>query len=418
MDTHLTQATTANLIFAGIGILFLILLASFFSACETALTSISSFQLESYFKKKKKKSVYKWIKDFFNNYEQTLATILLGSTLVNVASTTLATWFFITVVNNNTDLGTIISTVVMIVLMLVLGEYVPKAITKKYDIQFLVYFSWLLYFFHIIFYPITVLTKLRKKTKQNSATEKEVHTLVEIIKKEGVIDSNEEHLVKKAFEFDDKAVSLVMTKIEKCQFLKLPTTNNKIIKEFNTNDFSRLPVIENNKFIGFLKFKTFFKHYYKNEKFDIREILDPIVYISQYTKLDDALREMQINQTHIMLVRSKTGSKKIVGLVTLENILEYLIGEVYDENDEKKDITIINSFTWKIKKTVKATDFFNKVLKDPEYIEQNVSIYDWVKTKFKIKRIQIDYKYQNDKYVVVYMRNSHEHFFIVEQKKL
>lgn len=410
----------------GIGLILLITLSSFFSASETAITSSSIYKVESHYKKKKKNKIYKIINRMINNYQMTLGTILIGNTIVNVVATIISTLFFQSLVfkitgSSSEALITGLSTGVMTFLILIFGEYLPKAVARKNNIAYLKFAAIPLSFFYYLLFPLNfILNCFFKEKKSLSATEEELDTLVNIVKREGGLESHEAKLVTSAFKFDDKRINAVMTKIEDVKVINSSLTKKQTMDIFLKYEYSRMPFIRNNKYIGILKFKEFFKYQINNKKFNIDDILDPIIFISQYSTLDDVLQEMQVQQTHMAIVKKNNNSNIIVGIVTLENILEQLVGKLYDEDDENMEVTMINNFTWKVRGDYNASKFMKSKINKSIVINKDLSIEQWIKKEFKIKNLVNNFKTSNDFIKILFKKdkNNNKNIFIIEKKEL
>ena len=406
-----------------IALLVLIVFSGIFSSSETAFTTITKFKYDTYYKKRKKGFIYKINLKLITHYQMTLSTILVSNTLVNVAASTLSTLFFEQVlqasgVDNAISIATGVATGVITFLLLMFGEFLPKSLARKYSIKLLRVFGIVIYFFYIIFWPLNwVLCKIVKDDIAASATEQELDTLIDIVTKEGVIESHEASLVSNALKFDETQVRSVMTKYEYVATVDVKQRINTIAQKFKTSTYTRLPVKKNGKYIGILNLKTFFKHYNGDKKVDIESILDPIFYVSQYDNLEKTFKEMQLYQSHMALVKKNTDSSKIVGIVTMENLIEELVGKIYDENDRTDNVTIINDFTWRVQPESSASQFIDECLKLKYNVDENMTIDQWLIELFSIKKA-VDGKVYEDKNIKVTIRKMRNKnmYFIVEKK--
>lgn len=184
-----------------------------------------------------------------------------------------------------------------------------------------------------------------KQKKVNTATESELNTLVELIEREGVLESKEASLVRNAIKFDETRITQIMTKYENTISINYSFSKEIIAKTLINNNHSRLPIIRENKIIGFVTFRDFFIKYTNAKEFNIDEIIRPVIFVSQYHTLDDVLQEMQVQQCHLGVVTKNTDSQKIMGIITMEDLMEELVGEIYDETDKTKAVFEINDFT-------------------------------------------------------------------------
>ncbi|MGL4951797.1 MAG: CNNM domain-containing protein, partial [Mycoplasma sp.] len=279
----------------GIALLFLIIASAFFSGFESAINSINHFKFETYYKKKNKNLAYKIVKMFIDNIQMTLSGILIGNTIVNILATTLSTLLFTDLVTHfggtpTEALITGLTTGVMTFITLIFGEFIPKIVARRNNILYARYGSYVMYAFYFLCWPLSwCLNKIFKEKKTKSVTENELHTLVELIEREGVLEIEEANLVKNAIKFDEIRITRIMTKIENVVSIKSNLSKKKIADTFINNPHSRLPVMKNNKYIGFITFKDFFSRYSKETPFKLSDIMKPLLYVSQYTTLNNIL---------------------------------------------------------------------------------------------------------------------------------
>ena len=410
----------------GCVIVLLIILAAFFSASETAITSVSKFQWENATKKTPNKLSSKLGQRMLSTYTITLGATLIGSTLMNIGSSTLSTIFFIGVVklaggSNAESVGAGVATGVMTVLVLLFAEYAPKASARKHAIGFLKHFALFLAFFYYLFYPICyILNLIFKESIAPTATEDELDILVETIRKEGVLESAEAALVQNAIDFDDTQVMTAMTKMKKVESLDFNSSSEKILKWFFTQEYTRLPITKKGSIIGVINVKDFMREYIKkdNHKIKIDEIMDDPFYISQYATLDKALEMMQFHHVHIAVVNKNSKSVINMGIVTMEDLIEELVGELYDETDDITGIQIINDFTWNVGSQVKAKLFLNKYFKTIKINDKNLTMIKYLKQTFNTKSVKTNKQLENDLFIVrtIKDRETNAYRFIVEKK--
>lgn len=412
------------LILLGIALIVLIFLSACFSASETAFTSITKFKYDTYYKKKKKGIVYKINLKLLTNYSMTLSTILISNTMSNVASSTISTLFFTDLlkscdVPNAISVATGLATGIITFLVLIFGEFLPKSIARKYPIQCVSFLGSFIYLLYLLFWPLNwVLNKFVKDENKKSATEQELDTLIDIVSQEGVIESHEASLLSNALKFDERRVASVMSKVDDMITIRYNATQEKIINTFKTSKFSRLPVKKNGKYVGILNLKTYFVNMKPGiKKIKLDKLLDPIIFASQYDTLDKVLQEMQVTQSHFAIIKKKATSSVIVGFLTMENLIEKLVGKIYDENDQFNNITSINDFTWKVLASIKAQEFINKYLKINEEVDEKITVKEWLVKKFKIKRMIDGKEYQNnDLKIIIRNKRNSQLFFIIEKR--
>ena len=412
-----------SIIWQSIVLIILIFLSAYFSAFEAAISSLNKFQLESYYKKKKNEKGYKSILYLLDNFQMTISTILAGNNLVAVATATVSTLFFTNIclnygVSNAESMAVGLSTGIVTVLLLIFGEFLPKSFARKHNILFLIKTYYIGLFFYFLFWPISwCLNLVIRKNKDNSITEDDLHSLVNVINKEGVLGSREANLVKNAIRFDDTKVMQIMKKENLIEVIHLGMKKNVIAKKFINKQYSRLPVVKNNKYIGLLTSKSFFYNLYLHgNKFDIESLIQPIISVSQYTTLDLLLQKMQVNQCHMAIIKKTNDSSKIVGFVTLENVLEYLVGDIFDEHDGKRHVAKINDFTYRVDESTKASVFFDEYFSIS--IDFSGTMGEWIKHEFNIKKIKKNTKRENSlwKISTEYNRKQNNYLIIIEKK--
>lgn len=320
-------------------LVILVLFSAFFSSAETAFSSLNKVRLKASFDEDSKR-LARTLR-LADNYDIVLSTILIGNNIVNVASTAIATLFFTGVLGDNSDLGATVSTVVMTIVVLFFGEVTPKTIAKERAEKYAVLIAPIVNFFIIIFYPLNmvfrgwklVLNKVFGLGKAETVTEEELKTYVDEAQTGGEISENESELIRSSIEFDDVFVSEVLTPRIDVEAIDKREKISEIEKIFKSCNYSRLPVFEDDidNIIGVIHHRDFEEIRSRGLK-SIRTIIKPIPTVSPYIKISKLLRILQDNKTHIAVVIDEFGGTE--GIVTLEDILEELVGEIWDEHDE------------------------------------------------------------------------------------
>ncbi len=314
-------------------ILLLLVLSALFSSCETAFSSVNKIRLKNYAAKGNKKAE-KALK-IANKFEDALTAILIGNNIVNILSTSISTVLFTQILGPG---GVGVATVVMTILVLVFGEITPKSFAKNHAEQCALMFAEPLSVFMIILKPIVmifqVIQKLFKpKTEQPSVTEDELKYIIDEIQEQGVLEEQESDLVLSALEFDEITVDEILIPRVNVTAIEKNTPFNEIKEKFLKDMYSRLPVYEKNidNIVGVITNKSFFRLMNENKE-DISEIIQEIIHISDLKLISEALKEMQKSKMHMAVVMDQYGGTK--GIITMEDIIEELVGEIYDENDE------------------------------------------------------------------------------------
>lgn len=317
----------------------LVCLSAFFSSAETAFSSLNKVKLKAMANNAKHAKKIERALSLSEEYDVVLSTILIGNNIVNIACTAISTIVFTTALGEN--LGPTISTIVMTVIVLIFGEITPKQIAKERAEKYAVVISPVIKFFIVIFSPLSLFfrgwTKLLNKVfglgKVSTVTEEELKTYVSEAHTGGEIDDNESKLIRSSIEFDDIDVCDILTPRVDVDAVDKYASFDEIEKLFKSSNHSRLPVYINDidNIVGLIHHRDFEEARDRNLK-SLRTILKPVPSVSPDTKISKLLRILQKNKTHLAVVIDEFGGTE--GIVTLEDILEELVGEIWDEHDE------------------------------------------------------------------------------------
>ena len=318
-------------------IAFLILMSAYFSATETAFSSLSRIRMKNLANSGSKKAENTL--DLAEDYDTVLSTILIGNNIVNILSTSLATVFFTNIFGNN---GVTISTAVMTILVLIFGEISPKSLAKEAPESFAIFSTPILRFFVMILRPLnyifglwkSLLSKFVKISRDEKFTEDELLTIIDEAQNEGGINEQEGELIRSAIEFNDLDVRDVLTPRVDVVAVDIEFDDDHIDTLFTESGYSRLPVYKDNidNIIGVLHEKNFNIYLRKGAKESLVNILKPVIFVTPTMKISRLLKLLQQYKTHMAIITDEYGGT--VGVVTLEDILEELVGEIWDEHDE------------------------------------------------------------------------------------
>jgi len=349
--------------FITIGVLFLlILLSAFFSSAEMAFSSLNQIKLKHLIQNGNKKAQHTL--DLSNNFEKLLTTILIGNNIVNIASASIATVFFLKFWENY---GVTISTAVMTTLVLVFGEITPKSLAKKIPEKyalvitpFLRGFIWILTPLNFIFgLWQKLMNKVFKFEKGSAITEEELLTYVSEVQNEGGINENEGELIRSVIDFDDLKVDEILTPRVHVVAVSVTEETKKIIHKFKHTGYSRLPVYEENidHIVGVINHKDFYNLVVlENQPLDT--IIKPPVYVTEYMKVSHLLELLRTNKSHMAIVKDEFGGT--IGVVSMEDILEELVGDIWDEHDEVvEQIVKIEQDVYRVKGNADLEDLFD-----------------------------------------------------------
>lgn len=327
-----------------VAIIALIIMSAFFSSTETAYSCANKIKLRSLATNgnKRAKKVLILSED---NYDKFISTVLIGNNIVNLSATTLATIFFGNLIlDGNTS--ALVSTAAMTVAVLIFGEITPKFLAKVYPEKFAMGFYPIIKFFYYIFYPLNIifggwkwiLSKIFRFKNDDVVTEDEIITIVEEAEEDGTLNTEESKLIRSVIEFDDLEVGDILVPRVNIVAVDVASSMDEMRKVFDREGYSRVPVYKDSidTIIGTIHEKDFFNAYLKGKK-GIDGILQNAYYTTEHAKISDLLRTLQKQKVHIAVVLDEYGGT--LGIVTMEDILEELVGEIYDEHDE-----VINYF--------------------------------------------------------------------------
>ena len=324
-------------------ILIVILLAvsSFFSMSETVFSSVNVIRLKTFIengKKGSKKAL--WITDHF---DLTLSTILVGNNLANIALATISVGVFSKIFVNEPTLINVANTIVMTTLILIFGEIVPKSFGKNNSEKVALSISGVLYWIIRIMKPITwVFLKIKQWIVKDpeskvSVTGDELETIIDTMEEEGSIDEDEAEMLQSVLDLNERKIYEIMTPRVDMIAIDIDDTIEEIKEIFFTHLFSRIPVFEDNRdnVIGILYERDFFTKLIKGEEVDIRKLVKEPFYVSTSMRVDTLIETLQRENSHIAIVSDEFGGTS--GIVTMEDALEELVGEIYDEHDKIDD---------------------------------------------------------------------------------
>ena len=329
------------ILWASVALVFLVALSGMFSATETAFTGANRIKLKKLAEDGSKKAE-KALR-LIDNYDSLLTTILVGNNLVNILSSALCTYIFTGMFGS---LGVIYATLFMLVVILALGEITPKSLAKANAERFAVAMAPIMSALPVVFSPITWIFQkfsgaVAKRTNDPddspTLTEEELRIMVDEIEEEGEIEEAESNLIKSAMEFDDKTVSEILTPRVDIVAVDKTTTMEQLKEVFLRSGYSRIPVFNGtvDQIVGVVYSKDFYQKYLNpgNDQ-RIGDIIRRVRFIPESTTVAKALTEIQKSSVQMLVVVDDYGGT--VGIVSLEDVLEELVGEIWDESDTIK----------------------------------------------------------------------------------
>ena len=318
-------------------LILLVILSAYFSATETAFTSLNRIRLKSKADAGNRRAALAL--RLVDQYDNLLSTILVGNNIVNLSASSLATVFFTEGLRLQN--GAVISTAVITIVVLVFGEVSPKSLAKEYPESFAMFSAPIMRILMFILTPVNILFSLLKKLlskvfhKQGDSgiTEEELVTMVDQAESEGGLDQHESKLIRSAIEFNDMEVDDILTPRVDIVAVEDTDSMDDIAQAFAESGYSRLPVYHEDidDIIGVIHEKDFHAARYRGQT-DVKAITGPMLYTTGNTKISELLRILQREKAHMVIVVDEYGGTE--GLVTLEDIVEELVGEIWDEHDE------------------------------------------------------------------------------------
>lgn len=358
-------------------IFVLIFFSAYFSATETAFSKYNKMKMKKLVGNGNKKA--KLVLTLSNDFDRLLSTILIGNNIVNIASASLATILFTNLLG---DIGVSVSTVVMAVLVLIFGEITPKSIANDIPMDIAMISAPVLNIIFQILKPLNYLFSLWKKltnaifcfqNKDGEITEEEIMYLVEEATQEGSLNEQSSDLIISAIQFDDLDVMDICTLRTEIIAIKDTANIEEIIREFEEHGFSRLPVFHDtiDDISGFISQKDFYRYMVHGHQ-SLDKIIRPIFIATPAMSISNLMARMQKEHTHMSLIVDEFGNT--LGIATLEDILEELVGEIWDEHDTVIDYVVpISENEYRVSGTANLNKVLEKfgVLCDTRYVSMN-----------------------------------------------
>ena len=408
-------------------IVFLLLCSAFFSGTEIAYTSLSKLKVKK--EGEKQTPTEKLVGFIYSHYDFALSTVLVGNNLVNIAATSVATVLAVNLAASmagkiSDEAASSIVTVVMTVAILIVGEITPKMVARRISEPFAKMAAYPLLILMIIFFPVVLITsgivKLlsfiwRRKTEQEvTITEEELENLLDTAEDEGVIDENETELLQSALEFTDMDAGDILTPRIDVVGFEINDSIDEILKVISESQFSRYPVYEKtvDHVVGILYVKHLLKELAENKTVNLQELLLEPVFIPKSMHLHEIMNEFRSHRTHMVVVADEYGG--IEGIVTMEDVLEELVGEIWDENDD-----IINEWQEITEKRFECSgdmnlsDFMDKLGLDEEELETDcATVGGWTVEMIGSMPVPFD-SFDYKQYTVMVMQVDEENHRIV-----
>ncbi|WP_411677500.1 HlyC/CorC family transporter [Caproicibacter sp.] len=387
-------------------ILAFTLMSAFFSASETAFTTLNKVRIKSLANNGNERAAAAF--HLVENYDSLLSTILIGNNIVNIAGASIATIVF---TNLYGSAGVTISTAAMTVIVLILGEISPKFLAKESPESFALSATPALTFFVFLFTPLNYISSwwkkllghLFKRKDEKKVTQEELMTFVDEAQNDGGIDERNGELIRSAIEFNDLDANDILTPRVNIVAVDQKTPMEKITELFLNTNYSRLPVYEESidNIVGMIHEKDYFRALHRGES-SVSQIIKKVSYVGTGMKISDLLRLLQQVKTHMAVVVDEFGGTE--GIVTMEDILEELVGDIWDEHDEVIDyFKEIDDLTYEVNCAANLDDmfdFFDLKKSDDEF--DSVTVSGWVMEQLgKIPAAGDNFEFQKIKITVL-----------------
>ena len=373
-----------------IAIAALLATSAFFSATEIAFAGLNVVRLKSKYGEKRPKAAALAV-IIAEQYDDTLGAVLIGNNLANTASSSIATLIIMNLLGEGYAW---VATVCMTLLVLIFGEIVPKVLAKQFSEKFAITVAVPLYWLSVVLKPITLLflyiVKLASKlwsgivTDTTSVSEDDFENIIDIVEDEGVLDEEQCDLLQNALDFDSVLAYEIITPRVDMEAIDIRDPYEVNIQKLNETDYSRIPVYEDtpDNIIGILHLNRFYKQMVEKSKINIREMLLDVTFVHKTMPLPDVLEKMKENKSHMVIVLDEYGGT--MGILTMEDVLEQLVGEIWDETDEiEHEFVCIDDAHFEADGDMRIDDFFDEFdidIEDDERFEEDTTIGGWIIT--------------------------------------
>ena len=403
-------------------IVFLLLGSAFFSGTEIAYTSLSKLKVKK--EGEKQTPTEKLVSFIYNRYDFALSTVLVGNNLVNIAATSVATVLAVNLANSmagklSDEMASTIVTVVMTVIILIVGEITPKMIARRISEPFAKMAAYPLLVLMILFFPVVLLTSgivnllsrlwKRKGAQEVTITEEELENLLDTAEDEGVIDENETELLQSALEFTDMDAGDILTpRIDVIGF-EINDSIEDVLKIISETQFSRYPVYERtvDHVVGILYVKHLHRDLASGKAVTLQELMLEPVFIPKSMRLPDIMNEFRRHRTHMAVVADEYGG--IEGIVTMEDVLEELVGEIWDENDDiVNEWQQISENRYECSGDMNLSEFMDKLELDEEELETDcATVGGWAVERIGAMPVPFD-SFDYKQYTILVMQVDEE----------
>ena len=322
---------------------------AYFAATESSFSSVNKIKIKTLADDGNKRA--KGVMFVLNKFEKALTTLLLGNNVTKIAGAAVFTILATEIFRDGLHMSesfldsfafSMICSISSTVIIFLFSEMIPKSFANDRNESVSLFFQGSLRFLMKVLWPFafifnvisnSVSKSFSKNKNKPSITEDELEEIIETAEEEGVVDEEQGDMLKSALEFTKTTVDEIMTMYKDIDFIKLNASTKEILNVIKETNFSRLPVLASNgKIVGVLRIRTFLSEHSRNPKINLRSVMTCPFFVGENTKIDDLLTEMRQKKIQMAIVLDE--DKKAVGLVTIEDVLEELVGEIFDEEDD------------------------------------------------------------------------------------
>lgn len=349
--------------------IILLLLSGYFSSSETSYSIMNKMKMKGLADDGNKKAVN--VLKISANFERALVWLLVGNNITNIAIASIATVYCSRLfVGMDEDIVALLTTGLTTVIVVLFGEIIPKTLAQDRSDTLALAYSGSMLFFMKVFRPIIsffnliikLATKIFGKEEQPTMTEEELYDLIDTIEEEGVMDEEQSDLFKSALDFSDKTVKDIMIMRNDICAIDISMSNDEILKYILKVNYSRLPVYEGSidNIIGVIQIRSFLKEYQKNKNFNIRDIMIQPFFTGTLSNIDHLLSLMRQHKIHLAIVGIK--GERTYGIVTIEDFLEELVGDIWDESDVvDKNFVNLGGNRYRVDAKMKVSQAFERM---------------------------------------------------------
>ena len=397
--------------------------SAFFSGTEIAYTSLNKLKLRQ--DGENPKGVARLVHYIYNHFDRALSTLLIGNNLVNIAATSLATVLAVRLAArmagqiSDEEASTIV-TVVMTVIILIVGEITPKMSARRCADAIARITAWPVLILMILLFPAVLVTTgfvnlcsklwIPKDGRKVTITEEELENILDTVEDEGIIDESETELLQSALEFSDMDAGDILTPRIDVVGFEVNDSQEEILRILNETQFSRYPIYERtiDHVVGILYVKHLLHELVDRKEVSLRELMLEPVFIPKSMKLDAIMNEFRNSQTHMAVVADEYGG--ISGIVTMEDVLEQLVGEIWDENDDiVNDWQQLSDTRYECSGDMNLSEFFDHLDLDEDAVDTScATLGGWATENIGAMPVPFDaFDYQNYTILVMHVDDNH-----------